>query len=378
MKQAIKLAVGGAIVALARLAGARIGVLNHTRIGHLAANTEYYLRRRDAGADRGEETRVFLSSSKPCNRQLQDMIKRRLPVVESSLLAAAVATARLRWPDSPVWIDLSSVGPDDWELWGKTKPQLSFTDDEERRGRELLRSMGIPEGAPFVCFAMRDKAYLDGHLKSQSFRYHDYRDGDVANCLPAAEWLAGRGIYVLRLGAAVGKPFESSDSRIIDYASRFRTDFGDIYLLGRCKFFLGDTAGLFWPPSILGRPTALMNIVPLTHLQPVPNSMLMPKIYKKSGRALGFRQVVASGYEAFLRAEQYEAAGVELEQNTPEDILGMVREMNARVDGDWTPGPDDEELQRRFWDCFPEGHVARGCPARIPSDFLRRHKELLS
>lgn len=377
MRRLVKLALGGLLVALARLCGLKVGLLNHTRIGHLAANTEYWLRKQSLSPT--SERRVFVSSSAPANRQLQEMIKRRLPVVESSWLAAALAAAKNRWPQSPVWIDLSSVGPNDWELWSKTRPQLSFADDDQRRGRELLASMGIPAGAPFVCFAMRDKAYLEGHRGAADWRYHDYRDGDIAHCKAAAEWLAGRGIFVLRLGAAVGKPFPSAHPNIIDYASRFRSDFGDIWLLGRCKFFLGDTAGLFWPPSILGRPTALMNVVPLTHLQPVRNdaALLMPKLYRRGGKTLGWREVVAAGYEKFLRAEQYEKEGVELEQNSAEDILGMVREMNARLDGSWTAGSDDDALQKRFWDCFPEGHAARGCPARVPADFLRRHKELL-
>ncbi len=384
MNDLIKTALGGLLLLLARalspFVAVRIGVLNSTRIGHLAANTEYWLRKESRAPSGAGEWRIFVALPRPANRQLLNMIKRRMRVVESSLFEAVVNHARKRWPSRSIWIDLSSVGPSDYELWSNTSPQLSFTPEESGRGEELLRSLGIPADARFVCLAIRDKAYLAGRMPDRSWSYHDYRDADIERCREAAEWLAAQGIWVLRLGAAVGKPFASSDPRIIDYASRFRSDFGDLYLLGSCKFFIGDTAGLFWPASILGVPTALTNVAPLTHLQPVPPAMLMPKLYRRKGAAkpLSYPEVVASGMDAFSQTGQFEAAGVELLENSAEDILGMVREMNARVDGAWVPGPGDEEMHGRFWSFFPAGHPARGCPARVPIDFLRRHQELLT
>lgn len=383
MKLLIKLGLGGLIILLIRALSpflkVRIGILNHTRIGHLAANTEYWLRKESRSPSGSGELRIFVSSHRPCNRQLLTMIERRLFVIESSFLDAVLNSARNRWPALPFWVPFSSTGTHDYGLWSNSRPQLAFTADELRRGEELLRSMGIPEGAQFVCLAMRDKTYLDGHNKTQSWRYHDYRDADIENCRAAAEWLASRGIWVLRMGAAVGKPFQVSDPRVIDYASRFRSDFGDVFLLGNCKFFLGDTAGLFWPAAILGSPVALTNLVPISHLSCFPGSMIMPKIYRrKGGEPLSYAEVVASGMDGYLRGERYEAAGLELVENTAEDILGLVQEMNARVDGAWASTTEDEELQSRFWAAFPPGHPSHGCPARVSVDFLRRHRQLVA
>lgn len=384
MKLLIKLGSGWFLLQLLRLLGPfikiRIGLLNHTRIGHLAANTEYWLRKESRKPKSSGELQIFVSSSRPVNRQLLTMIKRRLFVIESALLDAVLNTARLRWPELPVWLDTGSTGTRDYELWSNSRPQLAFTPEELCRGKALLRSIGIPDGAPFVCLAIRDKAYLDVHMNDRSWRYHDYRDADIERCLAAAEWLASQGIWVLRMGAAVSKPFRSADPRVIDYANRFRSDFGDVFLLGHCKFFIGDTAGLYWPASILGVPIALTNLVPIAHLQPIPGTMLMPKIYrwKSSAKSLTFKEIVASGMDAYSKSDLFEAAGVELLENTSEDILGMTREMNARVDGVWVSTPEDEELHARVWAAFPPGDSAHGCPVRVPIDFLRRHRELLA
>ncbi len=361
------------------LVNIRVGLLIDNRIGHLAANTEYWLRK-EFPKRLPKERFIFISSSKPANHQLIVMFGRVIPVIQSDSLYALMADANRRWPQHATWIDLGSSGTHDVELWSNSKPQLDFIDDEMLRGKELLRSIGVPDGAPYVCFAMRDKAYLEAQLPNHSWRYHDYRDVDIDNCRLMADWLASCGIWVLRMGAVVEKSFGAGNSRIIDYANHYRSDFGDIFLLGHCKFFLGDTAGIFGTPAILGVPVALTNLVPITHLCPFPGSMVMPKKYRRVGNAnsMAYRDVVDSGFDSFLVMQEYMEAGIELLENSPEEILGMAQEMNARIDGTWVVTDDDEALQERFWSIFAPGHPSHGCPARLPIDFLRRNAELIS
>jgi putative glycosyltransferase (TIGR04372 family) len=358
----------------------RVGLLIDKRIGHLAANTEYWLRK-EFPKKLPEERCIFMSSSKPANHQLVAMFGRVIPVIKSDILYALMADANRRWPQHSIWINLGSLGPHDEELWSNSMPQLAFTDNEIQRGQEILRSMGVPDGSPYVCFAMRDKAYLDSQLHNQSWGHHDYRDVDIENCRLMAEWLASCGIGVLRVGAVVEKSFGSSDPRIIDYADRFRSDFGDIFLLGNCKFFVGDTAGLFWVAAILGVPVVLTNQVPITALGiTTPGSMAIPKKYRHSEAqaAIPYRKVVESGVDGYLDTGKYEQAQIALVQNTPEEILGLVQEVNARIDGTWVSTPEDEDLHTRFWSIFPAGHLSHGSQVRISADFLRRNRDLLA
>jgi putative glycosyltransferase (TIGR04372 family) len=46
------------------------------------------------------------------------------------------------------------------------------------------------------------------------------------------------------------KIYVRKNTKIIDYASKYRTDFGDIYLPAKCKFFLGNTAGIYQVSTI--------------------------------------------------------------------------------------------------------------------------------
>ena len=70
----------------------RIGLLNYARIGHLATNTELCMRRMSVASPARKTINIFLAGTPPANRQLLDMIKRRLIVVESNYLYEMLQT----------------------------------------------------------------------------------------------------------------------------------------------------------------------------------------------------------------------------------------------------------------------------------------------
>ena len=65
----------------------------------------------------------------------------------------------------------------------KFQPHISFTKEEEIKGKKILSDFGIPEHAKFVCLIARDSAYLDRAKDLENlpnrFDYHRYRDGDI-------------------------------------------------------------------------------------------------------------------------------------------------------------------------------------------------------
>lgn len=259
---------------------------------------------------------------------------------------------------------------------------MSFTDEEHRCGQNFLRTLGIPQGAEFICFSARDNTYLDmtqTHKSRDELSYHDYRDCDINAYLPAAEQLAAQGIWALRMGAAVKQPISSVNPHVIDYASKFRTDFADAYLMAHCKFFIGCTAGNFLLSSAFRVPCALANMTPLGHVARSARDLFIPKTYRsaKKSRPLRFRDVIALGADLWLSAKQFELAEIEVIENSSEDILELAMEMDARLKGTWQTQFEDDELQARFRSLFPVGHQNTGYPSRVGADFLRKHAHLL-
>ena len=114
---------------------------------------------------------------------------------------------------------------------------LEFTHEEEIYGKNLLNRFGLKNGDKFVCLAVRDSAHQLKKIPSrfQDWSYHDYRHWNLDNFFLAAEELTKKGYYVFRIGVVAEKKFKSDNPKIIDYATRFRSDFGDIYLLSKCR-----------------------------------------------------------------------------------------------------------------------------------------------
>ena len=298
-------------------------------------------------------------------------VRQEIPIRLESIFIECLKRAEM-------YIDLLSLDCYAYDAFNNIPSQLAFTEEEEIKGERLLQHMGIKLGAPFVCFHARDKMYLNLEY-SNDCTYHDYRDCDIQNYLAAAEYLASRGIPALRMGSIVEFALPKSSPGIIDYAKRHRTDFGDIFLSAKCKFFLGNTAGICCLRWIFKKPSAFANL-PHSGMPPFFKGDLF--IVKKPWlvgckRFLTFREVFENGIDEWPRSELFIEGDIELVENTSHEICALAKEMNARIDGTWVSTEEDEELQARYRSLFPPDHPAIGFPSRMGAEFLRQNQELL-
>ena len=95
---------------------------------------------------------------------------------------------------------------------------IYFSEDEKIKGENYLEKIGILKNK-FICFSNRDPGYLNFYAKNKDWSYHDYRDSKIENYLPAAEIMAKKNIYSLRMGVKVQSRINNKNSKIIDYAS---------------------------------------------------------------------------------------------------------------------------------------------------------------
>lgn len=364
----------------------RLAQLGSTRIGHLAGYTEVYLCECDAGLHGRGAIDIFYHGSPVCNQQLKKMWERVLYITRW-----ARPVDRLnRWlpGGSAHMVPWRDLGDRDLHgLLAETQPHLAFTAAEERSGTEALRKLGIPEGAPFVCFHTRDRAYLNSayppslHLRESDYwSYLDYRNSDIRNYVPAMEWLTSRGYYAVRLGASVEQPLRTRDRRIIDYAMTSRSDFMDIYLCAYCRFFLGDTSGIGTVPMIFRKPRSFVNFVALEEVCSWgPQDLIIPKKLwlRRERRLLTFREQITTGVGRYVSAHQYAASGIELIENTADEIAAVAVEMDERLRGTWRGTEEDAELQRRFWALLRGSEMHGIIRASIGAEFLRQNRALL-
>lgn len=370
----------------------RWGGMISVYIGHFAANTELYLCERDAciNVPKRRHVDLFYMAYRPiCNQQLAKMWKRVLRVWPSWILDPISRVNRLIPGGAVHEIGNNTQGDRDvHNLLDRFPPHLEFTPEEEARGAAGLRAMGIPPDTPVVCLIVRDSAYRDV-LQPGDWSYHNYRDCDIQNHILAAEELADRGYFVIRMGAIVRKAMKTANPRIIDYATNgMRNDFMDIYLGAKCEFCISVGTGFDAVPCVFRRPIVYVNIVPLGYFATFRTQCI--GIIKHHYAAAENRELVLS--EIFNQdlgfcwtTSGYESQGIKLIENTPEEIRDVVIEMAERLNSTWQPHEDDETLQRRFWEIFPTDAVDadQGQPmhgeihARFGARFLRNNREWL-
>jgi putative glycosyltransferase (TIGR04372 family) len=323
------------------------------RFGPLCFSTHtWVVRRRLEGPER-RTWRLFFGA-RPANRQIWEMWRREVPLVESRALSAAYHWCGPDLPKSRFFQPL----PEEFDNHALPNHPagLSFTADEERRGRALLEVMGLGPNDWYITFQARDPVYHQTRANvGDSGAHHNC---EVESFLAAARHVTALGGFAIRMGAAAEKPLPATgDPRIIDYARDHRSDFGDVFLFAHCRFHLGCSTGSNFCPVLFNRPVAQANMMPL---RPVPtgrHGLYNPVLLRETatGRLVPFAELERLGaYEyvdlAMCARWQYpggmEKIGLEIVNNSSDDILGLCCDMLDRLEG--RPA-DSEAAEVQAW-----------------------------
>jgi putative glycosyltransferase (TIGR04372 family) len=109
------------------------------------------------------------------------------------------------------------------------------------------------------------------------------------------------------------------------------------------------------------------------------NDIYIPKLLrdKNTGQYLKFSEILRSPVANFREATHYIKAGVDLEENSSEDINDLVQEALKRIQKKWEPSIDDEERQRKFKSLFLPEHYGYNSQSKIGSSFLEKYQHLI-
>ncbi len=373
----------------------RFVMMQTQRIGEFAGSMEILLRKWKADGFPAR-TRFFFCGVEPCNRQLFDMYARQSGCMHESLWATRLLSAWRPVVERTRFLTRRPQFDDELFFWNRVKPVLSFTDSEESRGEKALREMGIPEGSWFICFHVRDGSYLRAWRPEHgnTWQKTDWKNASLANYLPAADYITSLGGYVVRLGAVVDEPLpKTGNAKIVDYATKHRSDFMDIYLAAKCRFFLGSGSGIDMLASIFGVPSAIANLILYPNGHYLENSLFSVRFVERleDGKALNYLEVIEDGY---LPAMSYDPNDAEVRgvvpnwtwdpekqkirwrENAPEDVIDLCRDMIDYLENN--PIPDrGQELQAHFAQTFNSHLRNFEFCSKISPRFALRHENLI-
>ncbi len=353
----------------------RICILDLGRIGAVLPHFDMYISSRDAGQEGHRNFDIYcFNQGKIANYQIKRMVERAIPICPFAFWIDKVNKRIPGW-EKHVVMGRSRFY---YDFIDKALPNLRFTEKELQYGQEELQKLGVPRNNPYICFHARDDSYLKIHQPQINWDYHSYRNADIDNYVLAVEKLVSKGYFAIRMGRFVAKKIKTDNPKIIDYAAKGGTDFLDMYLSAYCRFFIAGSDGLAEIPTIFRRPVIWIDFIPFSAVHLVARGQLFipKKLWSlKEKRFLTFDEMFNTEVAKYGRTEYYQKAGIEVINNSPEEILDVAMEMEERLNGAWDETEEDEDLQQRFRRIV--GGDGRKFFGLIGATFLKQHKELL-
>ena len=358
----------------------RFGHLYTSRIGHLCFNVDNYIY--VTKKNKSNEIGIFTTDEVIANHQIIKMWMRSTNIIFSNACKGAIQILKTFFSRSPLLINFCQEMHILSTTNSVTPANLCFLDYEEKKGREALDKIGIK--VPFVCFHNRDNLYLEKY--GQDGNLHDFRNSRITDYVPAIKQLTALGYHVLRMGQCVSESLHLEDEKYVNYTEMYRSEFMDVYLMAKAAFTVGTNTGFSQIPVIFRRAQILVNYIPfkINELTAwAAGSIIIPKkLYsKEQKRFLTFAETERLDQDIHYQGDFYRDHGLDVIDNTSEEIYEVVKEMEARLKGVWVQSQEDECLQKACWDSFADQEavsiVSQVLKTRMGAHFLRTNPYLI-
>jgi putative glycosyltransferase (TIGR04372 family) len=190
------------------------------------------------------------------------------------------------------------------------------------RAEVLCRRNRLEITRPIVVLHTRSHGYH--RLRGQA-----YRNVDACNYIPAVRRLIELGYSVVRLGEKKMASLCPDVPELIELPSLSAYDpVLDAYFLQRCEFMISCQSGPCSLARAMGKPNLVVNAVYHYSMLPEYDEMFVFKHYRDvDGTVLSLEELLARGCHLFDRQSHFEAARVNLEDATADEILAATEEM---------------------------------------------------
>ncbi|MCX7181042.1 MAG: TIGR04372 family glycosyltransferase [Proteobacteria bacterium] len=368
------------VTVLLHLAGYRHVTIFTDRIGHLALEPDCLLKEQALGHISRRKWIMLAPPGRVANEHLLTYWQPHFRIVRSRTACFFIASMS-RWGLMRYRIDhyVRAIGKDQvayriYADWGSRPPLLQLTAEDDAWGSAMMARMGVPDGAWYVCVHAREAGFspVDEEL-------HGHRNSHIENTMPAMQEIVRRGGWAIRIGDPTMHPLPPARD-VIDYAHYpLKSDRLDVVLCAKARFLLGNTSGVASLSSVFGVPGALTNMIPVSSLGFSKGDISIPKLIrsKRLDRYVRLDELLGSEAANYQYAALYEAHGLQVIENSPDDIHDLVCEMLDCLDGRFEVSREDEARLLSVAALFNRYHYAYGSAARISISFLRKHPELL-
>ncbi|KQZ01906.1 hypothetical protein ASD45_14385 [Pseudolabrys sp. Root1462] len=324
-----------------------------TQIGH-EGMIDILLRMQDLGWWRGRPV-ILARPQSVANHLLLSLFDQKAPVlvagvnVDAAIWGELASLQRMyglnfkafQAPSSEVslWQEAGALLMNEWEADGRGHPmrdafdKLVASTSMVRQIVERARSgWGMSLGDWYVCLHLRDAS----HYGERRGAGQTHRNSDVQTYLEAIKYITSQGGWVIKLGGPRSPELPKMD-RLIDYArSDERSELFDLHLLRNCKFFIGTTSGLTNVAVSFGIPSALVNCITTdAQLWGDQVRFVLKTVRLPAGDEVTQRELTSTPWRwRVFSSEVLAANGAVLQDNTADEVLEIVKQVDALARGD--------------------------------------------
>ena len=281
----------------------------------------------------------------------------------------------------PIYYALGKIR-EDW-LKKNKKPLLRLSSDEKLKGWKVLNELGVPSNSWFVTLHVREPGWRDGKDKGEN-----WRNCNIETYYKAINTITDAGGWVIRIGDPISMTRLPEMNNVIDYAhNKIKSDWMDVFLSSECKFMIATSSGMYTMCEAFGVPVVMTNILyPANIYALTSNDMFIPRLCrnKKTGKYLSFRKYLSSPVCIAASMFTYDKLGLEIIENSPEEINEVVEEMLLidSKNGNYTSL--DKSLQSDFQRISCIASKNNGLEknysinARVSKKFLKKYSNLIN
>lgn len=230
------------------------------------------------------------------------------------------------------------------------KAIIPFSSKVKAYAKEKMQIMGVTGG--YICLHAREAATKTINFTS-AYADTSAVDADINTYGKACAYMQRLGYQAVRMGKDESKECEIES--VIDYANNFYDELMDFYLIANCRFFIGCSSGITAITAYWGRPVLLTNALSFCRAQEslpwTEYDLYIPKKFysKHENRPLNLYEMLDISYKCDRYNARLAKEGIELVNNTAEEILEATIEMNEKLSHTWTRSEEEIYHMEKYW-----------------------------
>ena len=238
------------------------------------------------------------------------------------------------------------------------EPNIQFSNNDNMIGKVFLKRLKLNE-LKYVCFHNRDESFLEKNSTINDWSHHSFRNSNIENYIEAAHYIHNQKLKSIRVGMVTDTKL--ANNFFYDYAnSNHQSDFGDIYIIKNCLFFVCSDTGISNVAECFKKPIVYVNFAALCDLFNVATItkglIIFKKIYDlNSKKYLNFDDIKKLNINGSNISNILEDNNLKLVENSPKEILDVTQEMYLKQIGAWHQDINDDKKQNDFWDKYFPG-----------------------